>query len=97
MRPPGLAPASDPAFRKPLSASPLTTQMTGGGLARHGTRRSATHPPSAQTQREPSGEPLPAAMGPYRACKSVRYSSAHQAPSFSEPYRATGEISFASR
>jgi hypothetical protein len=35
----GLAPASDPAFRKPLFASPLTTQMTGSGRVRHGTRR----------------------------------------------------------
>ena len=35
---PGLAPASDPAFRKPLSVSPFTTQMTGGGLVRLGTR-----------------------------------------------------------
>ena len=35
---PGNAPASHPAFRKPLSASPLTAQMTDGGLARHGTR-----------------------------------------------------------
>ena len=35
---PGLAPASDPASGKPLSVSPLTTQMTGSGLARDGTR-----------------------------------------------------------
>ena len=26
------------AFRKPLSMSPFTTQMTDGGLVRHGTR-----------------------------------------------------------
>ena len=31
---PGLAPASDPAFRKPLSVSPFTTQMTDGGAKR---------------------------------------------------------------
>ena len=36
---PGLAPASDPASRKPLSASPFTAQMTGGGLVRQGTRQ----------------------------------------------------------
>ena len=35
---PGLAPAGDPAFRKPLSVSPTATQMTDGGLLRHGTR-----------------------------------------------------------
>jgi hypothetical protein len=38
MRPPGPAPAGDPAFRNSLSVSPFTTQMTGGGLVRHGTR-----------------------------------------------------------
>ena len=35
---PGHAPASHPAFRKPLSASPFTAQMTDCGLVRHGTR-----------------------------------------------------------
>ena len=38
MPPPGLAPASHPAFRKPLSVSPFTAQMTGSGLVRQGTR-----------------------------------------------------------
>ena len=35
---PGYAPASDPAFRKPLFASPFTAPMIDGGLVRHGTR-----------------------------------------------------------
>ncbi len=35
---PGLAPASDPAFREPLSVSPFTAQMTDSGLVHQGTR-----------------------------------------------------------
>jgi hypothetical protein len=40
---PGLAPASDPAFRKPLSVSPIATQMIDGGLLapRHSVMRYA--------------------------------------------------------
>ena len=36
---PGNAPASHPASRKPLSASPFTAQMTDRGLVHQGTRR----------------------------------------------------------
>ena len=38
MPPPGLAPASHPGFREPLSVSPFTAQMTGSGLVHQGTR-----------------------------------------------------------
>jgi hypothetical protein len=37
MRPLGLR-RQRSRLRKPLSVTPFTTQMTGGGLARHGTR-----------------------------------------------------------
>jgi hypothetical protein len=35
---PGSRRPAIPPFRKPLSVSPFTTQLTGGGLVRHGTR-----------------------------------------------------------